>query len=68
MSKEIARITDKNDREITVKRHDGDDFTKLVTLGFAGNDSYSIQVNGRTVASATSKNEAIQKAADLAKK
>lgn len=68
MSKEIAKISGKNGREVTIKQHDGDDFTKIVTLGFAGNDSYSVQVNGKTVSSASTKNEAIQKAADLAKK
>lgn len=68
MSNEIVSTSDNRGRENTIKQHDGDDFTKLVTLGFAGNDSYSVQVNSRTVASATSKNEAIQKAADLAKK
>jgi len=49
MNKEIARISGKNGRTVTVKQHDGDDFTKIITLGFAGNDSYSVQVNGKTV-------------------
>jgi hypothetical protein len=60
MNKEIARISDKCDLEITAKKHAGDDFIKLVTLGFAGNDSYSVQVSGRTFASENSKKEAIQ--------
>lgn len=68
MSKEIARISGKNGKKVTVKQHDGDNFTKIVTLVSAGNDSYSVQGNGKFVSSASFKNEAIQKAADLAKK
>lgn len=64
MGKQIAHGTDDKDRDVTVEKNEGDLFVQGVTLGFAGQDSYSIKRDGQTVDTADTREDAMKKFGD----
>lgn len=68
MPKEIASMTDSKGNDITVIKSDGCSLTQLLTLGFAGNDTYAVKINGSTVSTSDRRGEAISCAASKASK